>query len=196
MLLGLDLASRLTGWCAGDGSSIPDCGAWDMPRARNDDGSYSYGRLLCGLEDYLDIAKRRFGVTAVAYEAPILRTARRMRADGVLPDPDQQWGDNLNKLRLLYPLGAFLEWWCDRNGVECAEVTVQAIKSEVTGNHIAPKDDLVAVARHAGLRLPAGDGIDDAADAFGAWLLLLRATDRKLSAQWDAKICGAKGSLL
>lgn len=189
MLLGLDLASKLTGWCAGSGETIPECGAWALPSARNDDGSYSYGRMLCGLEDYLEIAKRRFGITDVAYEAPILVTRR---AD----DPDRQFGDNLNKLRLLYPLGAFLEWWCERNGITCAEVTVQAIKSEVTGNHIAPKGDLVAVARHCGLRLPEGPGIDDAADAWGAWLLLLRATDAKVSATWQDRIWRLKGGLL
>lgn len=185
-LLGLDLASRLTGFCVGDGSAVPEVGAWEMPRARTDDG-YDYGRLLAGLEDYLDIPFKRFRIEAVAYEAPILITRR---------GDNRPYVDNLNKLRLLYPLGAFVEWYCFRAGVPCYEVTVQSIKSEVTGNHIAPKGDLVAVAKQCGLRLPDGPGIEDAADAWGAWLLLLRATDKHMSAAWDQRIWTPKGALL
>lgn len=190
MFLGLDLASKLTGWCAGTGAELPLCGAWEFPECRNEDGSHTYGKVLVALEDYLDAAHGRFRFDAVSYEAPILKP-KRWSADG-----DPIWGDNLHKLRLLYPLSAFLEWWCLRQDIPCFEVTVQAIKKQVTGNHIAPKGDLVAVARKVGLRLPTGDGIEDAADAWGAWMLLLRAYDEALSAEWTARIWDRKGALL
>lgn len=191
MLLGLDLASRLCGWCAGDGAQLPDCGAWELESAKNEDGSYEFGRMLASLEDYLGIAFRRFQPEAVAYECPLLIPKRF--------DPKTQRmvpGDNLGKLRLLYPLSAFVEWYCFKSGVPCYEVTVAAIKKEVTGNAYAEKDDLVAVARKVGLALPAGEGAKDASDAWGAWLLLLRAFNPEASREFDRRIWTPKGAML
>lgn len=180
MLLGLDLASRSTGWCAGTGVEAPECGAWTIEKC---DGDYGY--LLEQLDGYLQAAFLRFRPTRVAYEAPILVARGRGR----------QYGDKLSTLRLLYPMGAYVEFACRRAGIEYFEVSVTDIKREVTGNVYAPKDDLVAVARKCGLKLPTR-GTDDAADAWGAWLLLLRATDKTLSGQWDASIWGPRGGLL
>lgn len=189
MLLGLDLASRLTGWCCGSGPDVPACGAWEFPRI---DGNY--GLLLTALEDYLNAAHARFGFTSVAYESPILITGRRSTTEGF---QERGFADTLAKLRLLYPLGAFVEYWCARHGVEVFEVTVSAIKSEVAGHRHAEKDALVAVAQACGLKLPPpSTGADDAADAFGAWLILLRATDPKAAAEWQSKIVAARGGLL
>lgn len=182
MLLGLDLASRLTGWCCGDGASVPTVGAWSFPEIKGD-----YGLLLETLDGYLDVAYRRFAFTAVAYEAPIL-IARG--------GPHRQYGDKLSTLRLLYPMGAYVEFFCRQRGVACYEVTVQDIKREVTGNALAPKDDIVAVAQKCGVALPAGPGALDAADAWGAWLLLLRQENKNLSALWDRKIWSPRGALL
>lgn len=188
MLLGLDLASRLTGWCAGTGAEVPECGAWAFPKIDGD-----YGLLLATLDDYLNVAHRRFGFTSVAYEAPILIPRQR----GVDPRHTHGFGDTLAKLRLLYPLGAFVEYWCRRHEVECFEVTVAEIKKEVTGNRFGDKSDIIDIAEKCGLQLPsASKGADDAADAFGAWLLLLRATDKNLSAAWDRKIWTPRGALL
>lgn len=188
-LLGLDLASRLTGWCAGDGARLPDCGAWELEAARQEDGSYEFGRMLASLEGYLDVAFSRFRPEAVAYECPLLITRRR--------GPDgRTFGDNLTKLRLLYPLSAFVEWYCFKAGVPCFEVTVSAIKKEVTGNHQAEKDDLVAVARKVGLVLPPGEGAKDAADAWGAWLLMVRHFSPDLSRAWDQRIWTPRGAML
>lgn len=182
MLLGLDLASRLTGWCAGDGSGVPEVGAWTFPPVDGD-----YGLLLATLEDYLDVAFGRFAPTEVAYEAPILIARGKGK---------RRYGDKLSTLRLLYPMGAFVEWYCRRAGTPCYEVTVSEIKREVTGNSYAAKDDLVAVARHCGLQLPPGESAKDAADAWGAWLVLLRTTDKALSAAWDRRIYTPRGALI
>lgn len=181
-LLGLDLASRLTGWCCGDGQVVPECGAWAFQPVKGD-----YGLLLATLEDYLDVAFIRFSPGAVAYEAPILVARGR---------GGRQYGDKLSTLRLLYPMGAFVEWYCRRAGVPCFEVTVSNIKKEVTGNAYAPKGDLVAIAEKCGLKLPAGPGAMDAADSFGAWLLLLRHHDKTRSLEWDRRIFTPRGALL
>jgi hypothetical protein len=187
-LLGLDLASRLTGWCAGDGAQIPQCGAWKFPPIDGD-----YGLLLATLQDYLDAVFGRFTPGAVAYEAPILIARRR----GVDPLDERGFGDTLGKLRLLYPMGAFVEFYCRRAGVPCYEVTVAEIKKEVTGNRYAEKQDLIGIAEKCGLVLPSvSNGADDAADAFGAWLLLLRSHDKARSAEWDRRIWTPRGALL
>jgi hypothetical protein len=193
MLLGLDLASRLTGWCCGTGHDVPQAGAWAFPKVTDEDGSADYGLLLATLDDYLTAAHGRFGFTIVAYEAPIL-IARR---PGVDPRQQRGFGDTLAKLRLLYPLGAMVEFWCYRRSIPCYEVTVAAIKKEVTGNHRAEKADLIDIAEKCGLKLPSkSNGADDAADAFGAWLLLLRSVDKELSNAWDRKVWTPRGAML
>lgn len=186
-LLGLDLASRLTGWCCGDGAQLPHCGAWEFDPCEGD-----YGKLLAQLEDYLNVAHRRFAFTAVAYEAPLLVTRKYRDGHGQV----HEVRDKLSTLRLLYPLGAFVEWWSLRQGLPYWEVSVTDIKKEVTGNVYAVKDDLVAIARKVGLELPAGEGAKDAADAWGAWLLLLRYMEPELSRAWDSRIWRPRGTLL
>lgn len=182
MLIGLDLASRLTGWCAGDGSGVPEVGAWPLEEVKGD-----YGFLLWQLDQYLTVAFNRFNPTALAYEAPILIARGKGK---------RQYGDKLSTLRLLYPMGAYVELFGRRAGVPVYEVTVSEIKREVTGNSYAPKDDMVAAARHCGLQLPTGPGAMDAADAWGAWLLLLRSTDKARSLEWDKRIYTPRGALL
>ncbi|HKT53952.1 MAG TPA: hypothetical protein VJP88_05840 [Caulobacteraceae bacterium] len=191
ILLGLDPSSTLFGWCCGSGrGAVPDCGAWQMP-----DHDGDFGLMLAALEDYLNTAFARFGFEAVAYEKPLLVPKRFINKAG---QRISVGGDNLPKLRRLYPLGAFTEWWCYRREIPVYEVTVQEVKAEVTGNHLAEKGDLVSVAQRCGLKLPPSkaQGIEDAADAFGAWLLLLRHCDSDASRKWDALIWSGRGSLL
>lgn len=185
MLLGLDIATRLTGWCAGDGSQVPDCGAWEFPSLEPDD----LGGLGTRLHAYLEICWDRFRPSLVVYEKPIVlhgsvdengKTTRR---------------DNLPFLRKRYGMDFYIETFFEARGAVVREVTIQAIKKEVTGNHQAKKASLVAVALKCGLDLPT-PGADDAADAFGAWLLALRSTNRALSSQWDRRIYSPRGALL
>lgn len=185
MLLGLDLASRLTGWCCGDGTKVPECGAWRFPPIEGD-----YGLLLSTLDDYLNALSSRWTITEVAYEAPLLIPRRQ-------GPHSRGFGDTLGKLRLLYPMGAYVEFWCRRRAIPCFEVTVADIKKEVTGFRHADKEDLIEVAQKCGLVLPSkSNGADDAADAWGVWLLLLRAENKELSARWDKRIWGPRGALL
>ncbi len=174
MLLGLDLASRLTGWACGDGAAVPLVGAWEFGPVEGD-----YGLLLSNLNDYLDVAHRRFAFTHVGVEAPIF-----------VP------GDKLSKLRLLYPLPAFVAWWCRERGITFREYTVQAVKQAVGGSAHAGKPDMVHVARKCGLELPPGPGEKDAADAFGVWILMLREFAPAHSRRWDTRLFSPRGALL
>ena len=174
MFLGLDLASRLSGWCCGSGEEIPICGAHPLP------GTSDVGQLQVELCDLLNVLHRRFSFTHIAFEAPILVANR----------------DTVQKLRALYGLGSFTEFWAKKRGIPCVDKSVQQIKRELTGNAIAEKDDMVAVARKVGLDLPAGEKAKDAADAFGVWLLVLRDHNRSLSAEWDRRVWTPRGALL
>lgn len=182
-LLGLDLASRLTGWCAGAGETVPQVGAWAFEPAEGD-----FGFLLDQLDRHLAVAMDRFQPTAVAYEAPVLIARGRSGRAG---------GDTLAKLRLLYPLGAHVEFVCRRRGVPCYEVNVRTVKKELTGDSLAEKGAMYAMAQKLGAKLPPRtSGGEDAADALAVWLVLLRHMDRRLSAEWDKRIFQPRGAML
>lgn len=186
-LLGLDLGSRLSGWCAGDGAGVPEVGALEFGSIGNPLDGWDYGLLLDSFDEKLTAIFGRFPeIEAVVYEAPI----------HIPKGQSRPYGDTLHKMRLLYPMGAFLEFACRRREVECFEVQIADIKCEVTGNRHAEKDDLVAVAEKCGLGLPAGDARKDAADAWGAWLLGLRYYDKLRSQEWDRRIGASQGALL
>lgn len=179
---GLDIASRLTGWCVGDGTIIPRADAFRFPQFDED-----LGRLLDAFDKSLEAMFSTYRPDAVVYEAPILIVNKKKRSAGD-DDDGKGYTDKPLTLRKLYSMGAYLEFFCHRRSIECSEVTIQAIKSEVTGNRFADKKDLVAVAKACGLNLPTGPAEKDAADAWGAWLLGMRHYDPKVSREWDARV--------
>lgn len=183
---GFDLATRLTGWCAGDGEELPACGAYQFPMYGDD-----LGALGKHWDDYLQIHFARFNPTRVIYEAPILVVNHRGRGPG-------RRTDDMGKLRKLYGMGFYLEAFCKKRGVPCAEESLQALKSQLTGNRHASKGDMVFVAQKVGLELPPNkaQGMEDAADAFAAWLCGIRHHNKALSARYDSLIWGRRGALL
>lgn len=181
MLLGLDIASRLTGWCAGLPSELPTVGVYEFPAVGDD-----LGRLGALFQTYIETTFDRFGPTTVIYEAPIL----------VVKSRGAQRTDKPLVLRKLYGLGFLLETFCQRQGVSCYEVGLHDVKRALTGNAMAPKEDMVAQARKVGLRLPSGPGVEDAADAFGVWICGVRQFDKASAARWDSVLYGRAGALL
>lgn len=186
MLLGLDPAPHLTGYCVGDGSVPPIAGAWSLPDVTTKEGA-DYGWLLDSLHDYLDITFNRFpNISAAGYESPILMTR----------GPGRPYGDKLSTLRLIYPLGPHIEWYCRRIAhVPCHEITLQDAKKEITGNVHAEKEDIALLAEKCGVILPKA-GRHDAGDGFAVWKRLLRNYDRVQSERWDVLIRRPKGALL
>ncbi len=182
MISAFDIATRLTGWAAVNGSRGPVDTAVEIGPTGDD-----LGKLLVKFHEYLEIHFARFEPKAVVYEAPILVVKGRHQSGRT---------DKLLTVRKLYAMGAHLEFFCAMRGVPCHEVSLQEVKNEVTGNNYAKKDAMVAVARKVGLDLPKGPGIEDAADAWGAWLLGLRHYSPEISRRWDKLIWGPKGALL
>lgn len=177
-----DIATRLTGWCSGTGETVPECGAFPFDQVGTD-----LGALGAAFWSALDMHFARRQPTRVVYEAPILIT-------GKTGDPART--DKLLPLRKIYGMGLLLETYCLQRGVPCNEVTISAVKKEVTGNRHADKDAMVAVAARCGLQLPTGPAAKDAADAWGAWLIGIRHYNRSVSASWDRRIHSRRGDLL
>lgn len=177
MMWGFDIATRSTGWCAGDGSGRPVLGAFQYQHV-----NVELGRLAVLWEEDLDRLALRFGKPrVVAYEKPIL-TPR----DTCLP------------LRKIYGMGMQLERWCLERGVLCVEVSLYDIKLRVAGRKKAEKDELVHVVRDKlQIAVPEGEQRKDACDAFGAWLCgCVDHYAKEHRPRWDAALYGQRGALL
>lgn len=176
-VLALDLATRKTGWCAGDGASVPVAGAWLFNQVGE-----AYGRLGAAMWFNLDSMALRYpDLELVLVEAPILKP-----------------GDKLDTLRKLYGMSFTVETWCALRGIRCAEAGVKRIKKELAGLSHASKTEMVVAAEKCGVVLPPtkADGKEDAADAFGGWLIGLRAINRPASAQWDRRLWSSRNTNL
>lgn len=207
MILGaLDIAPRSTGHCAGSGERLPSVGAWAYPALGDDVGEllFCFDADLCR---WLDT-----GIEAVVLEAPILvvnhgpsqrerergQWAKHLQAFDASPEITPGRTDKLFDIRRNLALFGHVEWRCRERGIECAEVDLRKIKKELAGFSSAGKPEMVAAAEKIGLPLPASPkrAREDAADAFGAWLLLLRHKNRSLSARFDSALWGRRGALL
>jgi Holliday junction resolvasome RuvABC endonuclease subunit len=130
----------------------------------------------------------RFEPEWLVFEGPIL----------VHKSKHSQRNDKLEDVARMLALTGHVEFVCHRRGIECRRVDLRKVKKELAGFGQADKDDMVAAAEKIGLRLPASPkrAREDASDAFGAWLLLLRARYPSLSARFDSALYGRRGALL
>lgn len=176
------------GWCSGDGTTLPTVGTWRFTQTGD-----NYGAVLAQLADAFHGHLIDYRPTAVVYEEPILIFNQRFK------DKDGAWrkrNDNLGTLRKTLPLGARIEEICFRQGIPCHETSVASVKQELAGFRTAKKSEMVVAAEKLGVSLPAGPGSEDAADALGCWLVLLRSRNRALSAKFDAAIWGGRANAL
>lgn len=198
MLLGLDLATT-TGWCAGDGSSLPSLGSFTMPKVSDDLGDYGdfYFRWLHGKVNELQEeaeAETTPGVygprlvdrkaVIIVFEAPLLPPARY---DPVKNRMVQQ--TNAATTRKLQGLAMLTEVVGRQRNCVTEECNLATVKKEVGGGGKADKADMMAVAKKCGLNPPT----HDAADAFGVWILAMRAYARQYQHIWDKRLYGGRG---
>lgn len=198
MLLGLDIATT-TGWCAGDGSSLPSLGSFTMPKVTDDLGDYGdfYFRWLHAkiteLQDEAE-AETTPGVygarlvdpkaVIIVFEAPLLPPARY---DPVKNRMVQQ--TNAYTTRKLQGLAMLTEVVGRQRNCVTEEINLATVKKQVGGTGSAGKADMMAVAKKCGLNPPT----HDAADAFGVWILAMRAYARQYQHIWDQRLYGGKG---
>lgn len=175
VIVGLDLATRRCGWTAGTGETRPYAGAWLYDHVGEDLGELLdlLDRDLCKLEETHGTPR------VIMYEAPLL-----------LPY------DTLLKLRKIYSMGAFVEWWARRRGVRVQEADPKALKRRLCGTAKADKKEMVRMAVKLGINLPDGPGKEDAADSFAAWLVGIEHHAKQYLPMWDQALYGGRGLLL
>lgn len=168
----------------GDGLGLPRAGAFSFVRTGENLGAMMH-QVAEAVGAHLDLHRP----VAVAYEAPILIFNQRWQdAQGVW----RRRNDNLATLRKTLPIGARIEELCLDRGIPCQETSVASVKKELAGFRTAEKSDMVAAAEKLGVSLPDGPGREDAADALGGWLLMLRLRNRALSVKFDAALWGGR----
>ncbi len=146
-VLSLDIATR-TGACIGNGASLPLLTHVRLPSMGEEGGRFfwTYRRWLKGV-----IAEHRPSI--LSFERPILPRFT-----------------NITVTRTLQGLAAVTEEVAYAAGVDCREVTVQQVKTALTGYGHATKLDMMKLAQAYGLE----PKVHDEADAFGCWLATLR----------------------
>lgn len=169
MLLALDLATQ-TGWCAGDGSELPELGTVLMPSSGEDVGVF-----LSFWERWLLLKIEALQPTVVVFEAPIL--------------PRET---SLHTVRKLCGLAGVTEKVCHDRKIECAEVANSTVKKELSGSGKGGKMDMDRVAKACGL----SPKTYDEADAFGVWIVAVRYYAKPFIGRWDKLIWGQRGGLL
>lgn len=183
-----DPGSQRMGWCVGSGETLPTVGTWRFVQTGD-----NYGAVLAQLADAFHAHLMQWRPTEVCYEEPILIFNQRFKdARGVW----RKRNDNLATLRKTLPLGARLEEMCFRQDIPCHETSVASVKKELAGFRTAAKSEMVAAAEKLGVTLPPGPDAEDAADALGCWLVLLRSRNRALSAKFDQALWGGRMNAL
>jgi hypothetical protein len=176
VITGLDIATRLTGWCVGSGADTPKAGAWQFPQVHEE-----YGQLIDLFDRALETHVELYRTTTFIYESPILTRT-----------------DHLQTVRKIYGMGTHLEFFARRKGIRCVEEDLRKIKLELGGSFRSGKADMVAAAEKLGIALPKTQaaGREDAADAAGAWLVGVRHYARRYQEQWDRLLYSSRGALL
>lgn len=174
IILGLDLSTKLNGYCAGPGNRTPVAGAFELFERRD------LGRLGCEVQDNILRLHRRFCATHWIVEAPLL-TPR----------------DHLWTLRRQYGVSFLVATLATKLKVVCEFVAYDEIKAELGGRG-ASKDDQVAAALRIGVSLPdtIEGGRRDAADGVGAWKIGVRKHAKHHLQHWDQALYSGIGGLL
>ena len=184
ILLGMDLATS-TGFAYARPHLTPICGSVRAPVTGGDLGAFGafYWRFLSNLIAELSSKLGEHENMVVIYEAPILPRQTRLATT-----------------RKLQALGVILETVCALHAadsgklIEVVETNLKSIKKELAGTGGASKAMMVHAAKRAGISLPE-EGEEDAADAFGAFLMGVRhyATPTE-AAYWDRRIWGGQSA--
>lgn len=195
MMLGLDLATT-TGWCAGEGATAPSLGSVKIPSDPSELGRFGdfffrwlHAKITELMEEAgIETTAGDFGPRCVdpkafiiVFEAPILPGERY---DPVKNRMVKQ--TNIMTTRRLQGLAFVVELIAQQRNCICEETALSTVKKQVGGSGRADKLDMMAVAKKCGLSPPT----HDAADAFGVWIVTMRAYARQYQHLWDQKLYG------
>lgn len=202
MLLTLDLATT-TGWCAGAGGDLPALGHIRMPNEKDDVGNFLdfYFRWLhlkitdlqaeLGPDEEMDPTPwgaklRNPRSLIIVFEAPLLPRAH-IHHDPVKGAQLKQAPVTTDTTRKLQGLSGVTEMVAVQRGCLVEEVNVQTVKKALgTGSN--DKADMMAAAKRCGL----APKVHDEADAFGIWILAVRAYRKEFQRVWDQRLYGPR----
>lgn len=175
LLVGWDMAPTSNGWCAGDGASVPEAGAFQL-----EDVGDRFGDRGAELSTRIMQVHRQFPATHWCAEKPLL-----------LPT------DKLDMLINIYGGFFLLATLAAKLGIHFEPVDNQQAKLEFAGRK-ATKDDTARIAERIGVSLPLtiAAGRWDAADAVAVWKVGIRLFAKEHLARWDAAIYSRRGALL
>lgn len=187
MIIGWDLATKLNGWCAGDGSAIPIAGAFLLTRREVP------AELGCDFKSHVLSIHRAYPADFWAVEEPFFTPH------------DDRW-----TVQRLMGLWFLLHTLAGSLGIECASVDQGEVKAEwggfagkIKGESSAQrrrrhKQLAVEMAERMGIVLPSSEaaGKFDAADASGVWKWGLRKSKNPRWQRWDMVVHGHRGALI
>lgn len=176
-VIGFDLGSRKCGWCAGSGDAVPRAGGFRLTEITQDNIGDLGAEFLAKIAAIDDAFPQS---THWVYERPIKKPT-----------------DHLFTLERLYGLAFALATYGRQRGKIVYPVDNGDAKLQLAGRN-ASKDDMVHMALHLGVELPAQkvDGREDAADAVGVWAVGIRLFARDKLERIDRAIYSKRGGLL
>lgn len=201
MLLALDLATT-TGWCAGDGSVLPQLGTVRMPDTKEEVGPFldyffrwMHAKVTELQQEFeIETTPGVYGPRSVdrkalicVIEAPLLPKARIDTTPGANGRLIQA-PTSIATTRKLQGLAGFAETVCFQRNVLIEEVHLQSVKKALGGSGRADKPDMMAAAERCGLK----PKVHDEADAFGVWICAMRAYARQYQHLWDQRLYGPR----
>lgn len=202
MILTLDLAT-VTGWCFGAGDELPALGHVRMPDTKEDVGSFLdffYRWLNLKVTDAmaeigpdLQTDPSPYGARLrnpkdliIVFEAPLLPRAQLV-LDPIKGKQLKQAPVTIATTRKLQGLAGVTEMVAIQRGCLCEEVNLQSVKKAL-GASGGGKDDMMSAAQRCGLK----PKVHDEADAFGIWIMAIRAYRRQFQRLWDQKLYGPR----
>jgi Holliday junction resolvasome RuvABC endonuclease subunit len=181
VILSLDLATQ-TGWCAGSGEELPELGSVKIPDTGED-----YGAWALFFEKWLLLLLEEQQPSVVTFESAILPKDRF--------NPETKRMESTTHpvtVKKLNWLSVHVEHACAKLGLECAQTPNSTVKKALTGNGRAQKPDMMAAAKRCGLT-PKNF---DEADAFGVWIVSVRAYARQYQHRWDTLLARDRGGMI
>jgi hypothetical protein len=187
LIIGWDLATKLNGWTAGDGSCPPVAGAFELFNREVP------AELGCEFKDHVLRIHERYPADFWAVEEPFMTPI------------DKVW-----KVQRLMGLWFLLHTLAGSLGIRCESVDQDVVKREWGGKagrlpgesseqrRRRHKELAVEMAERMGIQLPATQarGKFDAADASGVWKWGLRESRNPNWQRWDMVVHGHRGALL
>lgn len=204
MMFTLDLATT-TGWCFGAGDETPALGHIRMPETKEEVGKFldffyrwmhlKVTDIMAEMGPDLETRPSPYGAQllnprdlVIVFEAPVLPRAKIDTRPGKMGQLIQA-PVTMATTRKLQGLAGVAEMVAEQRNCLVEEVYNATIKKALGGSGSADKPDMMAAAKRAGMN----PKVHDEADAFGIWIVVMRAYAKQYQHIWDQRLYGGRG---